>query len=72
MDSKRDDEGQLEQQYVGSEDSVESYPRMLSNQTSDVVDMLGVSDSETNYVDGQQYGQEYGGQYGQDDSGSVA
>lgn len=55
--------------YVDGQES-ESYPRLLSNQASDVLDVLDESGSEAQYSEGQQqYGQDY---YGQSDSGSVA
>jgi hypothetical protein len=53
----------VDSQYVESE----SYPRMLSNQPSDVSEVLGDSSSDSQYVDSQYY-------YGKkdDESDSVA
>jgi hypothetical protein len=63
-------QSQVEQQYTSSQEvEVESYPRLLSNQTSDVLDVMDESSTEVQYMDGQQYSQD---SYGQGDTGTVA
>jgi hypothetical protein len=71
MDANRDDNLSPEltpdlsyaadSQYLAAED----YPRMLSNQPSDLGELLDESSSDASYADGEYY-------YGKDDSGSAA
>jgi hypothetical protein len=58
-----------QQQYTTDQDS-ESYPRMMSNQTSDISEMIDDSSSGSQYTYG--YAQDYSQEYGQGDSGSAA
>ena len=60
-----------QQQYISDQDS-ESYPRMMSNQTSDISEMIDDSSSSSGSQYTYGYAQDYSQEYGQGDSGSAA